>query len=177
VAALIERRFAGKMGARMKHRPIVPSDLDVLHFIYMDPETNPFLSYEPMNIAEFGPIFEELVREGRTYLFEEGTAVVGTFALRLQDHHRSSHVAILGSFAMHPSFRGRGFGSRIIEEIVYFARSQGVRRLELLVETDNPRAIRLYEKHGFVREGILRGAVRRASDPHDVDELAMARLL
>jgi putative acetyltransferase len=78
---------------------------------------------------------------------------------------------------MHPSFRGRGFGSRAIEETVHFARSQGVRRLELLVETDNPRAIRFYEKHGFVREGILRGAVRRASDPHDVDELAMARLL
>jgi putative acetyltransferase len=161
----------------MKHRPIASSDLDVLHAIYMDPENNPFLSYEPMSAAEFAPIFQELVREGRTYLFEDETEVVGTFALRLQDHHRSSHVAILGSFAMHPSFRGRGFGGRAIETIVLFARSKGVRRLELLVEIDNPRAIRFYEKHGFVREGILRGAFRRASDSHDVDELAMARLL
>jgi RimJ/RimL family protein N-acetyltransferase len=165
------------MPQRMKHRPIVSSDLDVLHSIYMDPANNPFLSYEPMTVAEFGPIFEELVRSGCTHLFEEGTEVVGTFSLRLQDHHRSSHVAILGSFAMHPSFRGRGFGARAIEAIVSFARSKGVRRLELLVETDNPRAIRFYEKHGFVREGILRGAVRRASDDHDTDELAMARLL
>jgi RimJ/RimL family protein N-acetyltransferase len=158
----------------MKHRPIAPSDLEVLHAIYMDAENNPFLSYEPMGLAAFRPIFEDLVQGACTYLLFEGTDVVGTFALRLQDH-RCSHVATLGSFAMHPSFRGRGFGGHAIDAIALFARSKGVRRLELLVETDNARAIGFYEKHGFEREGILRAAFRRASDTHDTDELSMAR--
>jgi RimJ/RimL family protein N-acetyltransferase len=160
----------------MKHRSIERSDLEVVHFIYMDEENNPFLGYEPMALAAFRPIFEALVEAGRTYLLLDGTSVVGTYELRRQEH-RSSHVATLGSFAMHPACRGRGFGAKAIEEIVEVARSRGIRRLELLVEADNPRAIRIYEKHGFFREGILRGAWRRANDAHDVDEIAMARLI
>lgn len=162
--------------APMNHRPIVLSDLDVLHRIYMDAESNPFLSYEPMDVAAFRPIFEDLVRSGSTHLLLEGINVVGSYALRFQTH-RCAHVATLGSFAMHPLFRGRGFGGRAIEHIVAIAQSKGVRRLQLLVETDNPRAIGFYEKHGFVREGILRGAFRRASETQDCDELAMARRL
>jgi len=162
--------------APMNHRPIVLSDLDVLHRIYMDAESNPFLSYEPMDVAAFRPIFEDLVRSRSTHLLLEGINVVGSYALRFQTH-RCAHVATLGSFAMHPAFRGRGYGARAIEEIASAARSRGARRLELLVETDNPRAIRFYEKQGFVREGILRGAFRRANEAHDADEMAMARRL
>jgi ribosomal protein S18 acetylase RimI-like enzyme len=160
----------------MNHRLISIDDLDVLHHIYMDAENNPFLSYEPMAIVDFHPIFEDLRRAARTHLLLEGIQVVGTFALRVQNH-RSSHVATLESFAMHPAFRGRGFGARAMDEIVTVARFKGVRRLELLVETDNARALRFYEKHGFVREGILRAAFRRASAAEDMDEIAMARLL
>jgi putative acetyltransferase len=160
----------------MNHRLISMDDRDVLHHVYMDAENNPFLSYEPMAVVDFHPIFEKLLRAACTYLLVDGIQVVGTFALRIQDH-RSSHVATLGSFAMHPAFRGRGFGARAMDEIVTLARSNGVRRLELLVETDNARALRFYEKHGFVREGILRAAFRRASATEDMDEVAMARLL
>ena len=159
----------------MNHRSIASTDLEVLHFIYMDEGNNRFLSYEPMDLAAFRPLFENLVRSGRTYLLTDDTSIVGTFELRLQEH-RCSHIATLGSFAMHPAFRGRGFGAKAVEEIVHIARSRGVRRLELLVEADNPRAIRFYERNGFVREGVLRGAFRRAGEPHDVDEIAMARL-
>jgi RimJ/RimL family protein N-acetyltransferase len=162
--------------ARMNHRPITEGDLDVLHLLYMDPENNPFLSYDPMDKNAFRPIFEDLVRSGNTHLLWEGTDVVGTFALRVQTH-RSAHVATLGSFAMHPDFRGRGFGAKAISKIVEVARAKGVRRLELLVETDNARAIRFYEKQGFVKEGILRGAFRRANDANDIDELSMSRRL
>jgi RimJ/RimL family protein N-acetyltransferase len=160
---------------RMKHRLIAASDLEVLHFIYMDEENNRFMSYEPMDLAAFRSIFDGLVRAGRTHLLLDDTSIVGTFELRQQEH-RSSHVATLGSFAMHPAFRGRGFGGKAIEEIVQIARARGLRRLELLVETDNPRAIGFYERHGFVKEGIFRGACRRASEQHDIDEIAMARL-
>jgi len=159
----------------MNHRSIESTDLEVLHFIYMDEGNNPFLSYDPMDLAAFRPLFESLVRSGRTYLLTDDTSIVGTFELRLQEH-RCSHIATLGSFAMHPAFRGRGFGAKAVEQIVQIARSRGVRRLELLVEADNPRAIRFYERHGFVKEGIFRGAFRRAGEPHDVDEIAMARL-
>ena len=160
----------------MHHRLIQLGDLDALYAIYMDPENNPFLSYDPMDIGSFRPIFEERFGAADTYLvFDEGD-VIATFALHRQKH-RSAHVATLGSFAMHPTFRGRGYAARVMQLIVDVTRSKGVRRLDLLVETDNPRAILFYERNGFLREGILRGAVRRANEAEDVDELSMARRL
>ena len=50
----------------------------------------------------------------------------------------------------------------------------GLRRLELTVFVDNDTAIRLYERSGFVREGVLRAYAFR--DGRFVDVLAMARL-
>ena len=38
------------------------------------------------------------------------------------------------------------------------ARRSGFKRIELDVHADNPRAISLYERAGFVREGIVRDA-------------------
>ena len=49
-----------------------------------------------------------------------------------------------------------------------------IRRLELTVYTDNDRAIRLYERFGFEREGIMRAYAFRAGGYADV--IAMARV-
>jgi putative acetyltransferase len=50
----------------------------------------------------------------------------------------------------------------------------GLQRVELTVYADNARAIGLYEKHGFVREGLHRDFAFR--DGTFVEALAMARL-
>ena len=70
-----------------------------------------------------------------------------------------------------PAWRGRGVGRRLLEATVAKARCEGFKRIELDVYADNPRAIALYEKAGFVREGIVRDAslidgVFRDADPH-----------
>jgi len=49
--------------------------------------------------------------------------------------------------------------------------------VELMVEADNQRAFAFYTKLGFVQEGLLRAAYKRAGDPHYIDEIYMARLL
>jgi len=160
----------------MNHRPISSADLRAVHGLYMDAENNRFLDYELMDEATFRPLFDELVRAGETFLVVDGERVLGTYRLHLQTH-RCAHVATLGSLAMHPDFRGRGFGTKVLEQILATLDGRGVRRLELLVEADNARAIRFYEGHGFAREGIFRGAFRREGEPDDVDEIAMARRL
>jgi putative acetyltransferase len=158
----------------MIHRPLVPLDLPVLHGLYMEPETNRFLDYEPMDEDTFRVIFDGLVCAQETSLVLEGERVLGTYRLHVQPF-RCAHVATLGGFAIAPSARGRGLGGEILEAIVAGLPARGIRRLELLVEADNARAIRFYEKHRFVREGVLRGAFRREREPEDVDEIAMAR--
>jgi putative acetyltransferase len=160
----------------VEHRAITREDIEVIHRIYMDEGVNPYFDYEPMPRDEFRPIFDALVAGGDTVLVVDEGRVVGTYRLQLQSH-RCAHVATLGALAVHPDARGRGYGGRLLDDAVARARARGARRVELLVEADNPRAIRLYERHGFVKEGVLRGAFRRRNDAADVDEIAMGLLL
>ena len=50
----------------------------------------------------------------------------------------------------------------------------GILRIELNVLTDNARAIALYERHGFAREGVMRAHILR--DGVYADTQIMARL-
>jgi GNAT superfamily N-acetyltransferase len=58
-----------------------------------------------------------------------------------------------------PAYRGRGIGSRLLDHAVGWARSVGIRRLSLLTDADNARALALYEQHGFARSRMV--ALRR----------------
>lgn len=157
----------------MLHRFIVPSDLATLHRLYMAPENNRFLDYEPVDVEPFRSTFDALVRQEDTFLVIDGAHAVATYRFHLQGH-RCSHVATLAGLALDPALHGRGIGGAILERIFEIADARGVRRIELLVEADNPRGVRFYEKHGFVREGVFRGAFRRRNEASDVDEIALA---
>ena len=65
------------------------------------------------------------------------------------------HRAELG-ITVHDDFQDRGLGTLIMGHLIEIARSKGIRKLELLVVAENERAIHLYEKMGFVKEGHLR---------------------
>jgi GNAT superfamily N-acetyltransferase len=54
--------------------------------------------------------------------------------------------------------RGRGVGRRLLLGLLDAAREEGVERVSLSVEPDNP-AMRLYERVGFVPVGVNGGAV------------------
>ena len=70
---------------------------------------------------------------------------------------------------------GRGIASSLLAEVLAWAPSAGLSRLELFVMKNNPRAIALYERAGFRVEGSRRRAyvVNHAS----VDDLLMARVI
>jgi RimJ/RimL family protein N-acetyltransferase len=60
-----------------------------------------------------------------------------------------------------PSGRGRGLGTEALRLIVgYGFERLGLHRISLEVFTSNPRARHVYEKAGFVAEGVLRQAFR-----------------
>jgi ribosomal protein S18 acetylase RimI-like enzyme len=63
--------------------------------------------------------------------------------------------------AIAEGWRGRGVGTALMEGCVHWARERGVHKLALQVWPHNDAAIRLYEKFGFEREGVLRAHYRR----------------
>ena len=52
-----------------------------------------------------------------------------------------------------PGRWGKSIGGQLVESVLVGARSAGYDRVQLWTQTDNPRAQRLYEGHGFIATG------------------------
>lgn len=74
-----------------------------------------------------------------------------------------------------PAYRGRGLGRRLLLAALNQARISGFIRVELSVHADNTRAMALYEKIGFIREGVQRRSV--LIDGRFIDTVNMALML
>jgi RimJ/RimL family protein N-acetyltransferase len=100
-----------------------------------------------------------------------GPELVGWCDIRPHDIPSHAHRGTLG-MGIIPGYRGRGLGTRLITATLDAARAAGLRRIELDAHADNPGAIALYEKVGFVREGVARDAVQ--IDGRYIDSIGMA---
>ena len=56
---------------------------------------------------------------------------------------------VMDGIAVHTDSRGKGVGSRLLEEIACYARDQEFKRVRLDVIDVNPKAKKLYERKGF----------------------------
>jgi RimJ/RimL family protein N-acetyltransferase len=99
--------------------------------------------------------------------------VVGWCDIRRDSFPSKSHRGTLG-MGITPAYRGRGIGLRLINAASKQASDAGSVCAELDVRADNARAIALYDKVGFVREGVNRDAV--FIDGNYYDSVMMARL-
>ena len=68
-----------------------------------------------------------------------------------------------------------GVGAGLLQATEVWARANGIRRIELTVMSHNLAAIALYERAGFVLEGVKRGAIQVDDAP--VDECVMGKKL
>lgn len=157
-------------------RKALQEDLPFIFNLYMHPQVNPWLLYDPMDIDAFEPIYIELLRQEIKYVFSSGGQDAGMVKL-IPNQFRTSHVLYVGGLAIHPSFAGKGYGRSLIREIVTKARGENFRRLELSVATINEKAIRAYEEEGFIKEGVLQQYTFLKDQNRYVDEAIMALLL
>jgi L-phenylalanine/L-methionine N-acetyltransferase len=106
---------------------------------------------------------------------EAGEQIVGVAGLfQLHNSLRRAHARGL-ALTVASSWQGQGVGHKLMEAAMHWADNwAGVLRIELTVFADNARAIALYERHGFMREGVMRSFALR--DGMYVDALAMSRL-
>ena len=99
--------------------------------------------------------------------------VIGMIFLAREENRRS-HVGSIG-MAVHDAYAGRGAGTALMAAVIDLADNWlQLKRLELGVYADNARAIALYERFGFEREGLNRAYAWR--DGAYADSLMMARL-
>lgn len=104
---------------------------------------------------------------------DEADEVAGWCDIHPDEPPVHAHVGILG-MALRPGWRGRRIGHALMEATLDHAKARGLKRVELTVYAGNTRAIRLYERFGFVTEGTKRQSAL-IEDAY-VDVLLMARL-
>jgi RimJ/RimL family protein N-acetyltransferase len=85
-----------------------------------------------------------------------------------------AHVGVLG-MALHPGWRGRRIGERLMREALAAAWQRGLSRVELGVFSHNARARALYRKVGFAEEGVKRRRIRIDGVLHDEIMMAILR--
>jgi len=86
-------------------------------------------------------------------------SVVGWCDILPIDRPTMAHGGVLGVGVLR-EHRGKGIGTALIRSAIEMAKRAGLTRIELTVREHNARAIALYERLGFVREGTKRNAVR-----------------
>lgn len=97
------------------------------------------------------PVGKILEPGGEVFFVVDGDQVLGTCAVV----RHSADVHEIAKMAVASGARGRGYGDLLMEAAVAFSRRTGARRVKIVSNTRLGPAIRLYEKHGFVRVPLV----------------------
>lgn len=88
----------------------------------------------------------------------------------------SNQTAMLAIGIGEETYRGKGYGSDALALILNYAFNElNLYRVGLSVMSYNTAAIRAYERAGFVREGVTRGAILREGQRHDMVNYGILR--
>jgi RimJ/RimL family protein N-acetyltransferase len=115
----------------------------------------------------------ELIRtnDNLALVAEADGVVVGNVLVSIDRSATTEHIGTL-AICVAAGWRDVGIGSALVAGAQDWARRMGLRKLALGVFPDNDRAIAVYERAGFVREG-LRRMQYRSGDAYR-DEVLMA---
>ncbi|WP_250675626.1 GNAT family protein [Paraclostridium ghonii] len=82
--------------------------------------------------------------------------IVGIAAITSVEKERMKHNGTLG-ISLRKKYWGIGLGNEIMDYLINWAKSNKItKKINLLVREDNIRGVKLYEKFGFEKEGILK---------------------
>ncbi len=110
------------------------------------------------------------------WICEVAGRFAGTYYVRPNQPGRGDHVANAG-YIVTPEFRGRGFAVVMCEHSLVTAKRFGFTAMQFnFVVSVNTKAVRVWEKCGFVTVGRLPSAFRHA-ELGFVDALVMFRVL
>jgi ribosomal protein S18 acetylase RimI-like enzyme len=106
-----------------------------------------------LDIARAAVAFEALLSEerlGRVWLLEAGPVAAGYLVLTLGFSMEYGGLdAFVDDLYVRPQHRGKGLGTRVLEEVRAYCAASGVRALHLEVGHENAVAKALYRKAGF----------------------------
>jgi RimJ/RimL family protein N-acetyltransferase len=151
-------------GEGFRLRRVTAADVGFLADLAAHAEVEPFMAaVSPRSSEELGEEVrrsdEEPGLHGRFVVEVEGEPA-GTLAFDVAN--RRSRIAYLHAIMLHPDYRGRGLATaatRLLTRHLVF--DLDFHRVQLEVYGYNERALRHFDRAGFLREGVRRQAYRR----------------
>lgn len=143
---------------RLRLRPLAVADLRRCVKWFSDPQVIRFLGRNsPVTFAEEERWFRDYERRADDQIFaiEVEGLHIGNIGLHKIDRvHRKAEVGIVIG---EPAFWSKGYGTEAMETALRYAFGPlGLNKVSLDVLDYNERAIRTYERLGFVKEGVHR---------------------
>jgi RimJ/RimL family protein N-acetyltransferase len=144
----------------------------------LDQETK-FMLYEPGERSQDLKIPERMIesaRENDDFLMaaEADGEIIGFLSAQKGKLRRIKHSAYIIT-GIREAYQGMGIGTELFSRLNDWAEKTGLERLELTVLCANERARHLYEKKGFVVEGIKKRSV--ITDGIAMDEYYMGKII
>ena len=121
-----------------------------------EPEIHAFIDERLDALRDSGRLFPLLIVELDT--------IVGGASLTNYDTYRDR--VELG-YWLYPQGRGRGIATRVVRALATHAFYVGLQRVEAVVRPENTPSIRVLERAGFIREGLMRSLLRHGDGRAD----------
>ena len=143
-------------GKRVTLRPVEEGDVPLIHRWMNHPEVWWYMDYErPVSVADVSDDLEASRRDGHPFTILVGDRPIGRIGLN--QFRGRDRIASFYMFVGEPEFWGKGYAMDAAMTMLGFAFDRwDLNQIELWTLPDNDRAIRMYEKCGFIEEGRLR---------------------
>ncbi len=141
--------------------------------------------YTPQDIGQMRAIWNEVVTQGNAFpqkdtlendsaeffasqsycgVAEENGKISGMYILHPNNVGRCGHICN-ASYAVSSNARGKGIGKQLVTDCIAQAKQLGFRILQFnAVVASNTAAVKLYEKLGFERIGIVKGGFHNSEN-------------
>jgi diamine N-acetyltransferase len=169
-------------GRTVTLRPLSVDDMALLYRWFFAPDVLKWLqiSEDPPEFRSLDGVqarFERLQADPHNKMWRidtaEGRPIGQIELLTVHPLHRRAEMHILIG---EDDLRGRGFGTQAVQILLQYAfKDLDLRRVYLIVDEDNRRAVRCFEKAGLAREGLLRGHRVRNGQPMNMFLMGVLR--
>ena len=111
----------------------------------------------PLKFGNLEEDFELVLNDTSTILFAiiEEENMIGFMNIQcfysIWSHGK---VFFLDDFFIEENFRRKGYGEKALKDLQKYAKKSGIKRIQLMAENTNPRAIEFYKKHKFNEQEI-----------------------
>ena len=111
----------------------------------------------PLKFGNLEEDFELMLNDTSTILFAiiEEEKMIGFMNIQcfysIWSHGK---VFFLDDFFIEENFRRKGYGEKALKSLQEYAKKGGIKRIQLMAENTNPKAIEFYRKHKFNEQEI-----------------------